>query len=560
MPPSSLIISPPLVPMSGDFAGNHKAPSDVQAAFESHLQALRDDFIAALAVRRTTADTVQEEVYAEAEPQVHFTKLVLGESCGADIAEEELYPGVEHAGSKRSSYPGVEHARSSGSSEPLASRSLASILMEDSKCRTASLNSDNDDGFASDTGVDFELMASLHASMKEREHKSSKFDIVVGLCPALMILLNLLMIGVGLDIYPESLVWDVLETCFVVYYCGEIAAQIVVGGFLSFFKRMWNWFDVFCAIMGLVDCSISWYVRGRSDPAVVNFNSFMFIKLLRLSRLVRLIRLARHQMFHELRLILQGLISGARVLFWALVLLFGLIYVLGVVSTQLLGEDPEFATVDASMMTVFRCFTDGCGHKAEELRLQLRQNTGLFQGWLLIYFFCMVLVTIGVFNLITAIFIDNVNSSHVVRRQRALTQGRLQFEYVLKELLCKMTGCMNLEHELFTRLSMESKVVVLDDVVKKVDRPITRRRFIKWLENEDFSSLLLDSDIEVDLADGLFDALDADRSGHLTLYEIVEGLMKLRGPVAKTDIVEIIRKIDHLAHGLDDMKKILRLR
>merc|ERR1711959_556427 len=94
----------------------------------------------------------------------------------------------------------------------------------------------------------------------------------------------------------------------------------------------------------------------------------MYIKILRLARLGRLVRLLRFKIFHELKMMVQGVVAGLRVLFWAVVLLFFFIFLLGVVLRKTMGESEvnpytrknSFETVPRSMFTLFRCFTDGC--------------------------------------------------------------------------------------------------------------------------------------------------------------------------------------------------------
>ena len=59
---------------------------------------------------------------------------------------------------------------------------------------------------------------------------------------------------------------------------------------------------------------------------------------------------------------IQGVFTGLRVLFWAVVLLMMSMYLLGVITKTLFNEYqyPEFQTVPSAMFTWFRCFTDGC--------------------------------------------------------------------------------------------------------------------------------------------------------------------------------------------------------
>lgn len=57
--------------------------------------------------------------------------------------------------------------------------------------------------------------------------------------------------------------------------------------------------------------------------------------MLKLARLGRILRLLKFKIFQELKLMLQGVFTGLRVLFWAIVLLVGCMYLLGVVARTL---------------------------------------------------------------------------------------------------------------------------------------------------------------------------------------------------------------------------------
>merc|ERR1719478_2113994 len=69
------------------------------------------------------------------------------------------------------------------------------------------------------------------------------------------------------------------------------------------------------------------------------------------------------------------------------------------------------------------------------------------------------------------------------------------------------------------------------------DRLITREVFVDLLGEPEMDALLQFMDIETSNRDELFDVLDADMSGELDLHELVVGLMSLRGPAEKKDIV-----------------------
>ena len=102
------------------------------------------------------------------------------------------------------------------------------------------------------------------------------------------------------------------------------------------------------------------------------------LKSLKLARLGRIIRLLKFKIFQELKLMIQGVFTGLRVLFWAVVLLFLCMYLLGIVTTTLFKEFAEFSSVPAAMFTWFRCFTDGCAaYDGTPLQEKLRHASWL---------------------------------------------------------------------------------------------------------------------------------------------------------------------------------------
>merc|ERR1712083_1009707 len=67
---------------------------------------------------------------------------------------------------------------------------------------------------------------------------------------------------------------------------------------------------------------------------------------------------------------------------------------------------------------------------------------------------------------------------------------------------------------------------------------ITREIFNKWLNDDRrMLNILEELDIETSTKYELFDMLDVDMGGELEFGELVEGLMRVRGPIAKCDIV-----------------------
>merc|ERR1719221_434920 len=128
-----------------------------------------------------------------------------------------------------------------------------------------------------------------------------------------------------------------------------------------------------------------------------------------------------------------------RTLAWAFVLLLLLVYILGVLMRQVTREVSEcgpsgqecssselqlqkyheelFSTVIRSMFTVFRCFTDGCSAPDGTPLQVLLWDT---HGWIFVYGYTLsfFFVIFGVFNIIAAVFVDNVLESTRLDEQR----------------------------------------------------------------------------------------------------------------------------------------------
>eukprot|EP00438_Fugacium_kawagutii_P013627 Skav229259 [mRNA] locus=scaffold2418:130265:138670:- [translate_table: standard] len=157
-----------------------------------------------------------------------------------------------------------------------------------------------------------------------------------------------------------------------------------------------------------------------------------------------------------------------------------IIYTTGVAAKNVFGsEEPEFETVPAAMFTLFRCFTDGCNaYDGTPLMERLRPKYG-------------VLFVVAWLSL----------ASQVVAPQTQLFLG------------WQWDGLFG-----------------------------TRNMLSPWCQDRDFISVLKDADIETAnqvarLQRILRSFCHCRRSGWLTMNEIYNGLMRLRGPVAKTEIV-----------------------
>lgn len=287
-------------------------------------------------------------------------------------------------------------------------------------------------------------------------------DPIIGL----VIILNAVVIFISTDVEPTSEVWTWLEVTFTVVFFGELIIKLGGQGCGRFFEghdRYWNIFD--CIVVVIAALDLLFLLLG----SLVTLRNFTIVRLLRFARLTKLVRVLKLKMFKELTLMVNGIIAGFRVLVWAIVFLGFILFSLGVVLTQTIGQESTdlwpsycekldgvyaerrcssaqhlqqhhkelFGNVFRSMFTVFRCFTDGCSSVDGTPLVPYFYNL-YGTSIVMIYMVVMLFVIFGLFNLIMAIFVENTIDNakrNEVRRRQAKHREHLRVAQKLQQLI-----------------------------------------------------------------------------------------------------------------------------
>jgi len=418
----------------------------------------------------------------------------------------------------------------------------------------------------------------------EKNRMHGFFATVFDLVTVAVIISNALVMGFSTDFDPESTAWDVTEVGFFVFYLLEYLIKLRTQscrGYYTGAEAYWNWFDNTCLMISFIDLLLTYIVRQTAAESNTGSEAFMLVRMLRLARLARLVRLMRFRMFRELKLMVLGLFSGLRALAWAIVLLMFTIYTFGVLM-RLTSDLPEFSSMSDSMFTLFRCFvTDGCvSYDGTPLPEKLRSDMGI--PFFIMYILTTMVIGVGLFNLIMAVFIDNVLKSQGQRKLKEIgdtsatvcTELKLQF----RRFLCEDTTASN--RGLFSRLSASaqqklSSLAISDDyyrdqaskkkiaeatyrILQEDQVSISRDMFTLWLQDAEFTTMLEEADVDMSDKFRMFDILDVDMGGELSADELVTGLMQLRGDVSKGDIVAIMLKVRHLTYAIEEIQQTLK--
>lgn len=264
--------------------------------------------------------------------------------------------------------------------------------------------------------------------------------------------------------------------------------------------------------------------------------------------MARIVKIFRLTFMKDLRLMMRGLIAGVWTLALAFILLFTVIYVIAGTATITLdrqvllriGIESYFYNIPTTMFTAFRCFTGDCvdelGHS---LTSKLSQEFGVI--FVLGYIASYMLVTMGIFNVILAVYVEiTMRSAKESDEQYSLES--IKVARATRELLKKFAAAHHVFHvmedhavELSQLEISQSATLFTDDEIQE-NIEISKELFLLVIHDRGVQALMDDLELPSNRAH-LFEVIDADGSGTLHIQELVQGLLKLRGEVNKGDCV-----------------------
>lgn len=396
---------------------------------------------------------------------------------------------------------------------------------------------------------------------------------------ALLIMANAILLGIQTD---ESLQdwpwWPVIEVGFTGAMLCETIFRVCVLGRNEYFcgvESSWNYFAVFLLTTSIVDIILTFATaeNGASSPT-------QLLRAFRLARLTRMFRVFRLKFIKELQLMIKGLVGGLRTLVLAFALLFVVLYIIAVFATITIGRGPEldgtlqnlFRSVPSTMFTAFRCYSGECiTEDGLPVALLLSNQFGWF--FVLLYVAGYMLVTMGIFNVILAVYVDitmkaareNEARTSEQHERESIRVARLTRELVKKFKIAVETRKNNDEEEDDLSRSPSGIKARSASGENEEEGPsdqiqISKELFLLVIQDRQVQRLMDDLDLPKDRAN-LFEALDADSSGALHLAELAQGLLKVRGELKKTDTVATLLATKAVYATLEQMaEQIIDLR
>eukprot|EP00928_Gymnodinium_smaydae_P038992 TRINITY_DN26748_c0_g2_i2.p1 TRINITY_DN26748_c0_g2~~TRINITY_DN26748_c0_g2_i2.p1 ORF type:complete len:674 (+),score=91.68 TRINITY_DN26748_c0_g2_i2:93-2024(+) len=384
-----------------------------------------------------------------------------------------------------------------------------------------------------------------------------EIEIVVDVLMGVVILVNAIFIGVALDHNTGEVGWLVCNVAFSLLFLCELAFKICAKGVARHFcGQEWlsNCFDAVLIVVDAAQVSLDLFApetaKMLDEEGVPTASLFRVVRLVRLARVLRLFR---SDGFRDLQSMIMGMMGGLMTLGWALLFFMVILYVAALMCKEALGkrEAPNvfeyFNSVPRAMLTVFRCsFGDCVSSGGMPILEHVYESYGGYVSF--VYCAFTFFVTVGLFNVISAIFVD----STVRATERVETD---KFRKRLCDEQLWSSSVYTLLSRSFVAANIELTSNLEDEEGLLLTTEFDREIVDKLVEDSEAIVALHDLDIDPDDHRRLSDILDPDHSGTIGILEMIEGLRRLRGQPRRSDIVTVdlmIRALQTTAEEMSD--------
>eukprot|EP00747_Dinoflagellata_sp_TGD_P016764 gnl/TRDRNA2_/TRDRNA2_125349_c0_seq2.p1 gnl/TRDRNA2_/TRDRNA2_125349_c0~~gnl/TRDRNA2_/TRDRNA2_125349_c0_seq2.p1 ORF type:complete len:649 (-),score=122.47 gnl/TRDRNA2_/TRDRNA2_125349_c0_seq2:82-1905(-) len=338
----------------------------------------------------------------------------------------------------------------------------------------------------------------------------------------------------------EDAVWlRVMEAFFYFWYLGEVVLKLCVHRFYFFVNRDWRWntFDFCLVCMNSVEQMT--IILGGNEQA----GTIRIVKLVKAIRCLRMLKV-----FTELRHMLHSLISSTISLFWSFIVvgfilyLFGLVFLQGVTGYLIYDAgdaDPNsehfqllytgFNTMIRTIITLYSAVTGGTDWM--EIYQALRPLGSFYLGLFLFY---TAFFIFAVFNVLTAIFVDNAVTLSQPDRDNMLSKQRRK-EQAIADHLKLMIHEMDSDGD--GQIGWDEFREVMEDPHVA---PIMRAMGLDVKDAEQFYNVML---------------MTAHANGaSISIDEFVDGCMKMRGQATSIDLQLLLYQTKQIQ---DNTKKFI---
>eukprot|EP00928_Gymnodinium_smaydae_P037734 TRINITY_DN26154_c0_g1_i1.p1 TRINITY_DN26154_c0_g1~~TRINITY_DN26154_c0_g1_i1.p1 ORF type:complete len:700 (-),score=136.58 TRINITY_DN26154_c0_g1_i1:458-2557(-) len=383
-----------------------------------------------------------------------------------------------------------------------------------------------------------------------------------------VIMLNVVVMGVSLDWDKAWAGWIAIDALFAVAYVWEVLMKWSLFGLRHFFcgtsaRVLWNYFDVLLCLLCIIEVVIS--IFFKLDTMQASHLVFFSFRLLRVCRILRLVRLFRLPIFRHLLMMIQGLSGGMQTLFWSGILILVPLYSIAVVVREDLGNQADhpdeaiskvsepFRNIPMTMFTIFRCVvsTDCSDRDGRPIPMLVTEMYGL--QYAAFYSLFMLFMTFGLFNVIVALFVESTVVAAKRNDERTRRRRLMDWSLVAEKTTQLLQKVLKKDRRWRAKMGLP----VTDDDAALEAIEISYESFQEALLDREVQKIFDDLEIGVIERMDLFETLDVDSSGSMTLEELLHGIVRLRGQPRRSDVIGTLLRVSDIQKQLVDLKSML---
>jgi len=308
-------------------------------------------------------------------------------------------------------------------------------------------------------------------------------------------------------------------------------ATVKIGVFrVAYFKDGWSWLDLLCVLTFLIDKAASALLPV--DPRI--------LRLLRLFRLLRLVRLLRTLESLDVLYIMTTAMKGmSRVLFWAVILLSVMLVSLALVLTQVLHAS---------------YFDEGV--VPDPLQIVQRQKMYQYFGSFTRCLMSMFEITLANWPPVTRLLAEEVHEVFFMFCiMHKLTIGFAVLGVINGVILQETFKVAATDDMIMVRqkkragMMMKKKMMILFEALDFNNNGLLDQSEFEAIGDiPEVKTWLSSMDVETDDLSLLFQLIDDDNSGVVSIDELVSRIPRIKGPSRGMDMLSLTKKLKESGH------------
>jgi len=376
---------------------------------------------------------------------------------------------------------------------------------------------------------------------------SRKFDNLM----IALITLNAIVIAVQVDYVVKSptrvtpAVFRVFDLSFAMMFTIELGLRVFVDRCRFLYPRharfTWNLLDTFLVLVVIFD-----EVCQLMSVEALDVSSAKMVRLLRLARIVRVLRLVRE--FHDLEVMVMGILSSLKSLVWAMVLLGMIVFMFAAVFMEFVTNElinhgvtastqpllHNFGTLFQSVYTLFKCISGGIDwDEAASPLVAISPVLGiLFCMYVGFSIFCVL-------NIITAVFVEHAHRVGVGDEEKLVLQALERRQQQVKEVN-NMFSTINKSHG--------GQVAACD--------------FKSHLSDVAIQACFARLGINFDDQETLFELLELDEDVTgvtISVQDLTECIQMVQASASRADVDRLLRESVQLRKQLQDLVEVCQV-